>query len=114
MSSQLGRRRTWERREERSRQLMRRAQRIEVLVIRVLNALAQRGRSPQADLDAGRALSELLDVEGVSPAEVLRLCGGELDTGDQERLELLVCSQSDVRRSSEESPRLISMTAKPR
>ncbi len=111
MSSQLGRRRTWERREERSRQLIRRAQRIEVLVIRVLNALAQRGRSPQPDLDAGRALSELLDVEGVSPAEVLRLCGGELDRGDQERLELLVCSQSDVRRSSEESPRLISMTA---
>jgi hypothetical protein len=70
LSSQLGRRRTWERREERSRQLIRRARRIEVLVVRVLNALAQRGRSPHADLDAGHALAELLDGEGVSVAEV--------------------------------------------
>lgn len=58
MSSQLGRRRTWERREERSRLLMRRARRIEALVIRALSALSQRGRSRQADLDAGLALSE--------------------------------------------------------
>ena len=94
MSSQLGRRRTWERREERSRQLIRRAQRTEVLVIRVLNALAQRGRSPHADLDAGRALSELLDVEGVSVAEVLRWCRGELDRAEIDRLKCLANSQA--------------------
>jgi len=90
MSSQLGRRRIWERREERSRQLMRRARRIEVLVIRVLNALAQRGRSPQADLDAGCALAELIDVEGVAVAEVLQWCGGQLDRREIEGLMSLV------------------------
>ncbi len=93
MSSQMGRHRTWERREEHSRQLIRRAQRIEVLVIRVLNALAQRGRSPKAELDAGRALSELLDVGGVSVAEVIRWCRGELDNGEIERLKGLVDPQ---------------------
>lgn len=93
MSSQMGRRRTWERREECSRELIRRAQRIEVLAIRVLNALAQRGRSPHTDLDAGRALSELLDVEGVSVAEVIRWCRGELDSGEIERLKGLVAPQ---------------------
>lgn len=111
MSGQLGRRRTWRRCEERSRELIRRAQRIEVLVIRVLNALAQRGRSPHADLDAGRALSELLDVERVSMSEVLRLCRGELGRAEIERLKALARRQSDVRRSSEESPRLLGMSA---
>lgn len=95
MSSQLGRRRTWERREEHSRQLIRRARRIEVLVIRVLNALAQRGHSPHADLDAGRALAELLDVEGVSAAEVLRWCRGELGRSEIDRLKCLASSQAD-------------------
>lgn len=105
MSSQLGRRRTWERREERSRQLIRRAQRIEVLVVRLLNALVQRGRSPHAGLDAGRALAELLDVEGASVAEVLRRCRGELGRSEIERLKTLARPPSDVRRSPEESPR---------
>ena len=94
MSNQLGRRRTWERREERSRELIRRAQRIEVLVIRVLNALAQRGRSPHADLDAGRVLAELLDVEGVSVVEVLRWCRGELGRADIDRLMCVANSQA--------------------
>ena len=94
MSSQSGRRRAWERREENSRQLIRRAQRIEVLVIRVLNALAQRGSSPHADLDAGRALAELLDVEGVSVAAVLRWCRGELGSGEIDRLRCLANSQT--------------------
>ncbi|MCW2842500.1 MAG: hypothetical protein JWN22_416 [Nocardioides sp.] len=111
MSSQLGRRRSWERREERSRQLIRRAQRIEALVIRVLNALAQRGRSPHADLDVGLALAELLDVEGVSVAEVLRRCRGELGRSEIERLKSLARPPSDVRRSPEESPRLPGMSA---
>jgi hypothetical protein len=100
MSSQLGRRRAWERREERSRQLMRRARRIEVLVIRVLTALVQRGRSPYAELDAGCALSELVNVEGVSLAEVVRLFRGELTRAEVERLRRLSRPQSDVRRSS--------------
>lgn len=94
MSSQLGRRRTWERREDRSRELIRRAQRIEVLVVRVLNALAQRGRSPHADLDAGRALAELLDVEDASVVEVLRWCRGELGRGEIDRLRCLANSQA--------------------
>jgi len=111
MSSQLGRRRAWERREERSRQLMRRARRIEVLLIRVLTALAQRGRSPTAELDAGCALSELVDVEGVSLAEVVRLCRGELALAEVEWLRRLAGPQSDVRRASDESPRLLGMTA---
>ncbi|WP_206051731.1 hypothetical protein [Nocardioides ferulae] len=111
MSSQLGRRRAWARREERSRQLMRRARRIEVLVIRVLTALAQRGRSPHAELDAGRALSELVNVEGVSLAEVVRLFRGELTRAEVERLKTLARPQCDVRRSSAESPRLLGMTA---
>lgn len=100
MSSQLGRRRTWERREERSRQLIRRARRIEVLVVRVLNALAQRGRSPHADVAVGRPLAELLDVEGVSVVEVLRWCRGELGRGELgrgeiDRLKRLANSQAD-------------------
>ncbi len=111
MSSQMGRRRTWERREERSSQLIRHAQRVEVLAVRVLNALAQRGRSPKADLDAGRALAELLDVEGVSVVEVLRLCRGELDRAEIERLRGIECPPPDVRRSSDESLRLLGMTA---
>lgn len=111
MSSQLGRRRTWGRREERSRQLIRRARRIEVLVVRVLNALTQRGRSPHADLDAGRALSELLDVESVSVAEVIRWCLGDLDSGEIERLKGLVDPQRGSGGSSAESPRLMNMTA---
>lgn len=111
MNTQLGRRRTWERREERSRQLIRRARRVEVLVIRVLTALSQRGRTTHADLDAGRALSELLDVEGVAMPEVLRLCRGELGRVEIERLTSIACPQSDARRSSEESPRLLGMSA---
>ena len=111
MSSQLGRRRAWQRREERSRQLMRRARRIEVLVIRVLTAVSQRGRSTQAELDAGRALYELLHVERVSMSEVLRQCRGELDRAEIERLKTIARSQPDVHRSSEESPRLLGMTA---
>jgi hypothetical protein len=111
MSSQSGRRRTWERREERSRQLIRRAQRIEVLVIRVLNALAQRDRSPHADVDAGHALSDLIHIEGVSVAEVLRWCRGELDRGEIDRLRSLARPQHGSRRPSNESPRLVGMTA---
>lgn len=111
MSSQLGRRRIWECREERRRQLIRRGQRIEVLVVRVLNALAQRGRSPHADLDAGRALAELRDVEGVSTSEVVRLCRDVLDRAEVERLTTLAGSQSGVCRMSDESPRLPGMTA---
>lgn len=111
MSSQLGRRRTWERREERSRLLIRRARRVEALVICVLTALSRRGRSTHADRDAGRALSDLLDVEGVSMAEVLRLCRGELDRAEIERLKGIECLRPDVRRSSDESPRLVGMTA---
>lgn len=97
MSSQLGRCRIWERREERSRQLIRRAQRIEVLVVRVLNALAQRGRSPHADFDAGCALAELLDVEGVSVVDVHRWCRGELDRGEIDRLKRLANPQASKR-----------------
>jgi hypothetical protein len=111
MSSQLGRRRAWERREERSRQLMRRARRIEVLAIRVLTAVSQRGRGTQAELDAGRALSELLDVERVTMSEVLRLCRDELDRAAVERLTNLARPQSAIGRSSDESPRLLGMTA---
>ena len=103
MNSQLGRLRKWERREERSRQLIRRARRTEVLVIRVLNALAQRGRSRHADLDAGRVLSELLDVEGVRVAEILRRCGGELDRVEIARLKGLVVPKRGSGRSSDES-----------
>lgn len=110
MSSQLGRRRAWERHEERSRELICRAQRIEALVIRILNALGQRGRSPHVDLHAGRALSELLDVERVSMSEVLRLCRGELERAEIERLKTLARRQSDGR-SSEESPRLPGVSA---
>ncbi|MFC7505398.1 hypothetical protein ACOACQ_08245 [Nocardioides sp. CPCC 206347] len=111
MSSQLGRRRIWERREERSHQLIRRAQRIEAVVLRVLNTREQLGRSPRADLDVGRALSELRDVEGVAMSEIVRLCGGALDRAEVERLTSLARPQSDVRRSSDESPRLAGMTA---
>ncbi len=80
-------------------------------MIRVLNALAQQGRNPHADLDAGRALSELVDVEGVSLAGVVRLCRGELARVEVERLKRLAGPQSDVRRSSDESPRLVGMSA---
>lgn len=110
MNTQQGRRRSWERREERSRQLIRRDRRVEMLVIRVLTALAQSGRSKLSDLDAGRALSELRDGEGVSMSEVLRLCRGELDRTEVERLTGLARRQSDGR-SSGELPRVLGMSA---
>jgi hypothetical protein len=86
MNSQLGRTRARGATGGQRRQAIRRGRRVEALAIRVLNALAQRGRSPQAEVDAGRAVCCLLDVEGVGVEEVVGLCLGELDAAEIERL----------------------------
>lgn len=101
MTSQLGRVRARAKEEERRRQLLRRARLTEMLVIRALNALAQRGRGRRADVVAGKALSDLIGVEGVSLKEAVRLCRGELDAAEFKRLRALACPQSAL--SSTES-----------
>lgn len=94
MTSQLGRVRARAREEERRLQLLRRARLIELLVIRALNALAQRGRGHRTDVVAGEALCALIGVEGVSLKEAVRLCRGEVDVAEFNRLRALVCPQS--------------------
>lgn len=94
MTSQLGRVRANAKEKERRRQLLRRARLIEMLVIKALNALAQRDRGPRADVVAGETLCDLLGVEGVSLNEAVRLCRGEVDAAEFKRLRALVCPQS--------------------
>lgn len=99
VNSQLGRIRAQAREAERRRRLLLRARHVEHLVIRLLNALAQRGRSPRADLDVGQALCDLLDTEEVSVEEVVRLSGGELDAVEVRGLHALACPQSALTRT---------------
>ncbi|MBM0124018.1 hypothetical protein [Pimelobacter simplex] len=94
MTSQLGRVRARAKEEEHRRQLLRRARLTEMLVIKALNALAQRGRDPRADVVAGEALRDLSGVEDVSLKEAVRLCRGEVDAAEFKRLRALACPQS--------------------
>lgn len=75
---------------KRRAELLDRAKRIEGLAVEVVTAIGERDAVIEAtEVRAGRALEQMISVEGVAVAEAVEWCGSHLDTQAVRRLRRL-------------------------